>query len=129
MSCEFHFHKQDYSSMLDVVMEYGSSRGFKVILYGETHSSKTAGTIKYDERLIIINRALCCSGCWLMTILHELGHMMHFLDSGSLEEAQFLKEFPDKDKREKTANVLGKKISNELKFMLDKEWDYMEFEM
>ena len=110
--------------MLDTAIAFAVESGFEVELYGEILFEKTAGTIDYDSRSIIINRKLCCSGCWLMTLLHELGHMRHFFDSGVKSECEFLKLFPEKTQREKAADDLGRRISNQLGFKLDNEWEH-----
>jgi hypothetical protein len=105
--------------MIDVVVCHIRGLGFDVVLYDPAlpRSKDVAvfGRTDYEARRVSL---YCfCAGCALMTLLHEAGHVLHFLDvgMGGVDDCS-------KDERERKAEELGIALSASLGFSLHDEW-------
>ena len=117
MSCDFHQRRTDeqpgyYSSCAEKVITYIKDLGFKVNVYA--FDLPVSGRIYYTKSKIAINCP--CSGCALLTLLHEAGHLADFLANGDNEQ-------PSHEEGELLADKLGREISDKLGFELDEEWE------
>ena len=86
MSCFKHASvSTDFSSLIDSLLKMAVKHSFRVDMFaGEL--GHVGGRIHYGIRLIEINE--CCAGCMMETLVHEIGHMLHFLSTG-MSEAEF----------------------------------------
>jgi len=64
---------------IDECRAYARDRGF-IVLLDTSLPKDTGGQIEYDDKVIKINES--CAGCALLTLVHEIGHMLHYLDTG-----------------------------------------------
>lgn len=121
MACDYHWDKSEqypgeFSRGLDIVKEFVGKHGF-VLKVGATRNNNVAGTIDFKKRIIILREETACAGCWLVTALHEAGHMIHFLHYGRVVKRS-------KDVLEHVAEDFAKKLAISLKIdIIDtKEW-------
>lgn len=121
MGCDFHWDKSqrypgEFSRGLDIVKEFVSKHGF-VFKIGKTRNDNVAGTINFKKRTIVLRGETACAGCWLVTALHEAGHMIHFLHYGKAVKRS-------KDILEHVAEEFAKQLAKDLKIDIidEKEW-------
>jgi ArsR family metal-binding transcriptional regulator len=111
-----------YAKGIDVVLEHIEEElGFSVDLFDRSlprcEEEAVLGRISYEKRIISIH--CYCSGCKLMTLLHEAGHAIDFL--GGLQDIT-----DTHDEREERAETYGRLLSDGLGLELVDEWAYEE---
>lgn len=125
MGCDFHWDKSfqypgEFSRGLDIVRAFVGRYGF-TLKVGKTRAANVAGTINFKRRTIVLSDKIVCAGCWLVTALHEAGHMLHFLNYGKAVKRS-------KDVLERVAENYAKRLSEALKINIvdAKEWEEHE---
>jgi hypothetical protein len=110
MSCEFHSARatnkpQHYSSKIKSIINYIEDvLGYEVIKNAQDLPDNIMGRVSYENRTIKINCA--CSGCALVALLHEAGHVLHYIECEKKNLGQ-----PKKDVREQEADKRGRDLS------------------
>ena len=118
MSCNKHFSKAngEFSKTIPKLVENITLLGFSVDLFSRKTSPGASGTVNYEKKEVYINEP--CAGCAVVTLAHEIGHILHFIECG--HEEQPPKEVREREASERGLRVLRLFVKNEV--ISDNEW-------
>jgi hypothetical protein len=127
MACDFHLERSQkrpgyYSECIEVVLSYiRDTLGYSVVEFDQSlprcAEHAVLARIDYDKK--VISSHCYCSGCKLLSYLHEAGHARHYDLIGEAVSQQIIPV----EERESMAEKYGREISDELGFELKVEWE------